>query len=345
MDYQESGVDLERAAGLAGIFAAASAESDSKQISADRGGGFCALHKLPGYDRLLAAAADGIGSKALLHSRYGTHRAAGIDLVAMNVNDLATVGAVPFFFHDYISMQRLEKKTVTELVAGMSEACRMCGCALTGGESAELPGMAPAGGYELAGFATGLVAPEQLLGPDRVTCGDLVVGLFSSGVHANGFTLIRALLQQNGRDPEQIKVDGEPLHKLLLRPTVLYSPAVQVAVTAGGCQVHSAAHITGGGLMENIPRALPENCDAVIDPETWKISPVFEWIAGDGAVTQSEMRRVFNLGIGFVLIIAPRVVDSLTEALHDAGYESAVIGNVVEGSGEVIFSSGMMQQR
>lgn len=337
MEYSESGVDLGRAAGLAGLFRLAAQRTDTAMIQADPGGGFCALHRLPGTELLLASAADGIGSKGLLLAGRGLHQTAGYDLVAMNVNDLATCGAAPLFFHDYIAMERLERATVAALLAGMEEGCLESGCALTGGESAEMPGAVPGNGYELAGFACGTVEPGRLLSRERVQCGDLLFGLHSDGVHANGFSLIRQILSRQGTDPAAVAVGGRSLQEALLQRTRIYVQAVKGAMSCCGEALHAAAHITGGGLPENLARILPSGCDAQLEQGAWPVPPVFDWISQAGEVAAVEMLRVFNMGLGMVFAVAPHAAAELSSHLDGLGFPHTVAGRVVPGSGRVCF--------
>jgi phosphoribosylformylglycinamidine cyclo-ligase len=294
-------------------------------------GGFAGLFRL-GDGRLLAAATDGVGTKVEVARAAGRLDTIGIDLVAMSANDVVTTGAEPLFFLDYVVAERLSPEQVAELVSGVAEGCRRAGCALLGGETAEHPGHLGAGRFDLAGFCVGVVEEDQRLGPHRVREGDVLIGLRSTGLHANGFSLVRKAVQDAGLELDATHEElGRPLADELLEPTAVYVSAVRAA--AGGELVHAAAHVTGGGIVVNLPRVLPAGLGAEVDTAAWHVPPVFELIGRLGDVPLPERFRVFNMGIGMVLVAARGSEDQVVGATMDAGVEALPIGTVVSGSG------------
>ncbi len=287
---------------------------------------------------VLVASTDGVGTKVLVAQSAGRYDTIGIDLVAMCVDDLVCVGAEPLFFLDYISTGKLDPQHMEQLVSGVAGACRQVGCALLGGEMAEHPGAMAPGEFDLAGFAVGVVDKTAMLGAPRVVAGDVLVGLASPGLRSNGYTLARhVLLERAGRRLDAPAWDGAD-HSLadeLLRPSVLYAPAVLSALGGVGDEIHAAAHITGGGIPGNLGRVLPPELDAVVDAGAWDVPRVFEEIRRLGDVAPAEMTHVFNLGIGMVLVVAPSAVDAVMTSIDGAGVGAIVIGAVVEGHGQV----------
>ena len=285
---------------------------------------------------VLVSSTDGVGTKSLVAAAAGRYDTIGVALVAMCVDDIVCVGAEPLFLLDYVSTGKLDPDRMEELVAGVAAGCRQAGCALLGGEMAEHPGALPPGHFDLAGFAVGAVEHADALGPERVVPGDVLVGLASPGVRCNGYTLARhVLLERAGLHLEDPAWDGAP-HSLadeLLRPSVIYAPAVLAATRAGG--VHAAAHITGGGIPGNLGRAVPGGCQAVVDRAAWTEPPVFGEIRRLGDVDDAEMLRVFNLGIGMVLVVAEGTEGAVLAAVEGAGVPAAVVGTVVPGAGGV----------
>jgi phosphoribosylformylglycinamidine cyclo-ligase len=282
---------------------------------------------------VLVAGTDGVGTKALVAQALGRFDTIGIDLVAMCVDDLVCQGAEPLFFLDYISSGSIDPAQMAELVSGVADGCRRVGAALLGGEMAEHAGVMKPGEFDLVGFAVGVVDREQLLGPSRVRRGDVLIGLASPGLRSNGYTLARhVLLERAGRAYDAPAWPGAEvtLGEELLRPSVLYTPAVLAAIAAA--DVHAVAHITGGGFEGNVPRALPrEGLRAVIDRGTWTVPPIFSEIRRSGRVADDEMARVFNLGLGMVMTVGPGSVDDALAALAGAGVEAAVVGRIEEG--------------
>jgi phosphoribosylformylglycinamidine cyclo-ligase len=285
---------------------------------------------------VLVSSTDGVGTKSLVAAAAGRYGTIGVDLVAMCVDDIVCVGAEPLFLLDYISTGKVDPDQMEQLVAGVADGCRQAGCALLGGEMAEHPGTLPPGEFDLAGFAVGVVERDAMLGASRVAVGDALVGLLSPGLRCNGYTLARhVLLERAGLRLDDPAWEGAE-HSVadeLLRPSVVYAPAVLAA--AGAVEVHAAAHVTGGGIPGNVVRILPANADALIERGAWDEPPVFGEIRRLGAVDDDEMARVFNLGIGMVLVVAHDDATDAVEELGKAGCPAVVIGGVVEGSGLV----------
>jgi phosphoribosylformylglycinamidine cyclo-ligase len=285
---------------------------------------------------VLVASTDGVGTKALVARDAGRFDTIGIDLVAMCVDDLVCVGAEPLFLLDYVVTGKLVPDQMEALVSGVADGCRRAGCALLGGEMAEHPGAMGPGEFDLAGFAVGAVERDGMLGVDRVEVGDVLVGLASPGLRSNGYTLARhVLLERAGGALDDRAWDGadHTLADELLRPSVVYAPAVLKAVDSGG--VHAAAHITGGGIIGNLPRVLPPTCDAAVDPTSWTPPRIFTEIERRGDVDPAEMARVFNLGVGMVLVVGPGDVEGVLRALDEADQEANPVGRITNGSGRV----------
>jgi phosphoribosylformylglycinamidine cyclo-ligase len=296
-------------------------------------GGLFALDTGRFRQPVLVAATDGIGTKALVAQATGRYATVGIDLVAMCVDDLVCSGAEPLFFLDYIATGAVDPIHMAELVAGVADGCRQVGAALLGGEMAEHPGIMQPGEFDLAGFAVGVVERDDILGSARVQAGDVLVGLTSPGLRSNGYTLARhVLFDRAGLSLDAPAWEGAPttVADELLVPSVLYAPAVLAALSAS--EVHAVSHITGGGIPGNLPRALPEGVRAVVEQGTWPIPRIFEEIRRLGAVADEEMARVFNLGLGMVLVVAPDSVSAALAALEGAGRPAVVIGRVERGT-------------
>jgi phosphoribosylformylglycinamidine cyclo-ligase len=300
-------------------------------------GGFGALFDLKdaGYtDPVLVAGTDGVGTKLKVAIEAGKHDTVGIDLVAMCVNDLVVQGAEPLFFLDYFATAKLDVNAGTDIVSGIAEGCRQAGCALIGGETAEMPGMYAKNDYDLAGFSVGAVERSDILTGEKVGAGDIILGLKSSGLHSNGFSLVRRVIEKSGLDYsgpapfEKTKTLGEAL----LEPTRIYVKACLAALKTGG--VHAFAHITGGGLIENIPRVMPDDLCAKIDLTQWSLPPVFVWLAKAGGIEQRELARTFNCGIGMCVIVAADKADTVEAALCSAGESIVRLGDVIDRDGE-----------
>jgi phosphoribosylformylglycinamidine cyclo-ligase len=285
---------------------------------------------------VLVSSTDGVGTKALVARDAARFDTIGIDLVAMCVDDLVCVGAEPLFLLDYVVTGKLVPDQMEALVSGVADGCRQAGCALLGGEMAEHPGAMGPGEFDLAGFAVGAVERDAMLGVDRVEPGDVLIGLASPGLRSNGYTLARhVLLERAGGALDDPAWEGadHTLADELLRPSVVYAPSVLKAVASGG--VHAVAHVTGGGIIGNLPRVLPPTCDAVVDTATWTTPRIFTEIERRGDVDPHEMARVFNLGLGMVLVVGPGDVEPVLRALDGAGQEANPVGRITEGSGHV----------
>ncbi|PPT92713.1 phosphoribosylformylglycinamidine cyclo-ligase [Xanthomonas theicola] len=300
-------------------------------------GGFGALFDLSGKYRepVLVSGTDGVGTKLKLAQQLGRHDTIGIDLVGMCVNDVLVQGAEPLFFLDYFATGKLDVETTVAVVGGIARGCELAGCALIGGETAEMPDMYPPGEYDLAGFTVGAVEKSQLLDGARVRQGDVLIGIASSGPHSNGYSLIRRIYDRAGR-PAALQVGGVALADALLAPTALYvKPILSLLRGAHADGIHAMAHITGGGLTENIVRVIPDGLGLDIRAGAWSLPPVFAWLQHEGAVADSEMWRTFNCGIGFVLVAAPDQVAALERSLDTLGLAHWQIGAVVAaGAGE-----------
>jgi phosphoribosylformylglycinamidine cyclo-ligase len=323
LTYSEAGVSLQAADAVVGRLRRAVASTRTPRVLGDLGG-FAGLVSAGGYrDPVLVAGTDGVGTKLMLQRETRRLRDSGVDLVAMCVNDVLTSGADPVLFLDYIAVGRLDPERVADLVEGVADGCRQAGCALLGGETAELPDMYGADDLDLAGFALGIVERDGIVDVSRVTAGDAVIGLASSGVHSNGFTLVRRLLERAGAGPDDAPGD-------LLAPTRIYARAQAALRTA--CDVRAMAHITGGGLPGNLARVLREGLGARIDEALWQVPAVLPWLAGLG-VERDEMRRVFNGGLGYVAIVPPGDIAKALEACEGAGCEAWLVGEIVPGTG------------
>lgn len=320
IDYKDAGVDIDAGNQAAAAYAPLAAATQNAAVM-HRPGGFSSAYQMPVVDHpVLLAATDGVGTKLLLAKELNQHDTIGIDLVAMVANDLLADGATPLFFLDYMATDRLDPTLAAKVVGGIATGCQQAGMALTGGETAEMPGMYPAGHYDLAGFAVGLASQPKLL-PRDVTEGDILIGLPSSGVHSNGFSLVRKLLAETDLGERQL-ADGRDVRDALLTPTRIYVKELTPLIQAG--QIHGAAHITGGGFTDNVPRMLPKDLAACFDASAWQWPELFTRIQQAGQLDVAAMRRTFNLGLGMVLAVSPDQQASVLAALPDA----LVVGHV-----------------
>lgn len=328
--YRGAGVDLGAAEEAVSLIRDLAVDAGRPEV-VEGVGGFAGLFRL-GDGRLLAAATDGVGTKTEVARKMGRLETIGIDLVAMSANDVVCTGAEPLFFLDYVAVGRLVPEEVAALVSGVAEGCRRAGCALLGGETAEHPGVIDKDRFDLAGFCVGTVDEERLLGAHRVLEGDVLVGLASSGPHSNGYSLIRRVLDDTGARLDEVPAGlDRPLGEALLEPTEIYVRAVLEA--AGRTEVHAAAHVTGGGFVENVPRALPEGLGAQIDRSAWQVPPVFGWIAERSGASDDEMFGTFNMGIGMVLSVAPDAVEDVVRVARERKVAALAIGRVSAGEG------------
>ena len=329
--YKRAGVDID--AGNALVEAIKPLARATSRPGADGElGGFGGLFdlKAAGFDDpVLVAGTDGVGTKLKIAQATGRHDGIGIDLVAMCVNDLVVQGAEPLFFLDYFATGRLEGAVAEEVVASIAEGCRQAGCALIGGETAEMPGMYPAGEYDLAGFAVGAVERRELLTGAQIAPGDQLLGLASDGIHSNGFSLVRKIVEDAGLDyaaPAPFE-PGRSLAEALLEPTRIYVRPCLDALRGGGLK--GLSHITGGGLIDNPPRVLPAGMAVRIDTDCWPLPPVFRWLADAGGLPSTELARSFNCGIGMIAVVAPERSAALAEMFAAAGETVYSIGDVV----------------
>ena len=297
-------------------------------------GGFGALFDLSGKYRepVLVSGTDGVGTKLKLAQQLGRHDTIGIDLVGMCVNDILVQGAEPLFFLDYFATGKLDVDTTVAVVGGIAAGCTESGCALIGGETAEMPDMYPPGEYDLAGFTVGAVEKAKLVDSSKVRAGDVLIGIASSGPHSNGYSLIRRIYDRAGR-PADLQVGGVALADALMAPTRLYVKPVLALLRAHGESIHAMAHITGGGLTENIVRVIPEGLGLDIDATSIVLPPVFDWLQREGAVENTEMWRTFNCGIGFVLVVAPDQLAAVQADLARLQLAHWQIGEVVTAAG------------
>ena len=328
--YAEAGVDID--AGNALVDAIKPLAKATARIGADAGlGGFGALFdlKAAGFrDPILVSTTDGVGTKLKVAIDTGKHDTVGIDLVAMCVNDLIVQGAEPLLFLDYFATGKLDVASAKQVIAGIAEGCKQAGCALVGGETAEMPGMYGAGDYDLAGFSVGAVERDKILPQQGIKAGDVVLGLASSGVHSNGFSLVRKIVTQQGlnyHSPAPFD-SSKTLGEALLEPTRIYVKPALKAVRTG--HVKAMAHITGGGLLENIPRVLPDGVGVWLSTPGWQAPPVFRWLAEAGNIDAHEMARTFNCGIGLALVVAAEHAEEIEKVLTEAGERVFRIGAV-----------------
>jgi len=338
MDYQEAGVDVEAGRAFVDRISTMVASTHRPEVFGGIGG-FSGCFQMPaGYQEpILVSGTDGVGTKLKLAHQGNHHNTVGIDLVAMCVNDILTSGAEPLFFLDYLATGKLNQDQLTQVIEGIVTGCKLSGCALLGGETAEMPGFYQPGEYDLAGFAVGVVEKSQLLDGSQVKSGDVAIGLASSGVHSNGFSLIRKIVFDRGYSwTDTLSPLGEScLGEVLLTPTQIYVKPVLAARNAG-IEIHGMAHITGGGLPENLPRCLPPGKSIQIDPNSWTVPSIFHWIASVGEVSQSDMFNTFNMGIGFVVLVPEPQTDQTIQWFTSQKMPAYPIGRVIDGSGGLV---------
>lgn len=331
LSYRDAGVDIDAGNALVDRIKPIAARTMRPGVLGGLGG-FGALFELP-IDRykepVLVSGTDGVGTKLRLAMQIGKHDTIGIDLVAMCVNDLIVQGAEPLFFLDYYATGKLEVETAAAVVEGIGTGCELAGAALTGGETAEMPGMYEGEDYDLAGFCVGIVEKSKIIDGSKVRPGDAIIGLASSGPHSNGYSLVRKIVEVSGADLGQ-DFDGQTLGETLLTPTRIYIKSLLTLFET--IAPHSLCHITGGGLLENLPRVLPKDCRAVIDASSWKAPRIFDWLQQQGNVDETEMYRTFNCGIGMVVCLAQEDVETTLEILRAQGEEAWVIGHIESAS-------------
>ena len=340
LSYRDAGVDIDAGDALVENIKPFARRTMRPEVMAGIGG-FGALIELPKRYRepVLVAGTDGVGTKLKLAFATGRHATIGIDLVAMSVNDILVQGAEPLFFLDSYVCEKLDVATATEVIRGIAAGCEEAGCALIGGETAEHPNAFPVGEYDLAGFAVGVVEKSRAIDGTRIAEGDALIGLASSGLHSNGFALVRRVVERSGADLATPFVDLSPaaigetrsLGEVLLEPTRIYVRSVRKLLET--IDVKGMAHITGGGLTENTHRMFPEQLQAELAAVSWRRPPLFDWLAAEGGIDEAEMLRTFNCGIGFVLVVAPDDVDAALASLGESGETATVIGRVAPRTG------------
>ena len=334
--YRGAGVDI--AAGDRAVeLMKASVKRASRPEMLGGLGGFAGLFRLDlrRYpEPVLASSTDGVGTKLAIAQALDRHDTVGIDLVAMVVDDLVVVGAEPLFLTDYIATGRVVPEKIAAIVSGVAEGCVQAGCALVGGETAEHPGVMAPDEYDISGAAVGVVNADSVLGPERVCAGDVLVALGSSGLHSNGYSLVRQVLAGLALDSSPEILDGRTLADELLTPTRIYAQDCLALVAAGG--VHAFAHVTGGGLAGNLARVLPAGVDAIIERATWSPQPIFELIARTGRIGRDEMEQAFNLGVGMVAVVAAEHADAAIGLATSRGVNAWTVGHIQPGTGEVL---------
>ena len=333
LSYKDAGVNIDAGNALVERIKNVSRRTSRPEVLGGLGG-FGALCELPaGYrEPVLVSGTDGVGTKLRLAMDLGIHDSIGIDLVAMCVNDLVVAGAEPLFFLDYYATGQLNVDTAAAVVEGIGRGCEMAGCALVGGETAEMPGMYTGEDYDLAGFCVGVVEKSAIIDGTGVTPGDSLIGLASSGPHSNGYSLIRKILEVSGADLHQPLGNGS-LAQALMMPTTIYVKALLTLFAS--TQVKALSHITGGGLLENLPRVLPEGCSAVIDSTSWEWPEVFRWLQSSGNVATTEMYRTFNCGVGMVICVAAEDTAEAIAVLDSTGHKAWELGRIAEGDKQV----------
>lgn len=347
--YADAGVDVDEGARAVDAIKAAVATTTRPEVIGGLGGfGSCfsaaALKDME--EPVLVSGTDGVGTKLAIAQLLNRHNTVGEDLVAMCVDDIVPMGAEPLFFLDYVAVGKLKAEAVAEIVGGIAEGCRKSGCALVGGEMAEHPGVMNPDDYDLAGFVVGVVDKPKILGPEKVSEGDVILGLPSSGIHSNGYSLVRKVAIE-GKTVEELnqpleELGGESLADAVLRPTTIYAGGLLAALRAGA-PIKAMAHITGGGITENLNRALPSHLDAEVDRggeagPAWSIPPVISYVSNAANLSLDEQYRTFNMGVGMALIVDMDDVDDVAEALSEQGFEPFVMGQIIPGTGKVVYN-------
>lgn len=327
LSYKDAGVDIDAGNALVDRIKGVVKKTRRPEVMGGLGG-FGALCALPQKYRepVLVSGTDGVGTKLRLAMDLKRHDTIGIDLVAMCVNDLVVQGAEPLFFLDYYATGKLDVDTAASVINGIAEGCLQSGCALVGGETAEMPGMYHGEDYDVAGFCVGVVEKSEIIDGSKVADGDVLIALASSGPHSNGYSLVRKIIEVSGCDPQTTELDGKPLADHLLAPTRIYVKNVLELIE--NVDVHAIAHLTGGGFWENIPRVLPDNTQAVIDESSWQWPSVFNWLQTAGNVSSREMYRTFNCGVGMVIALPASEADKAVKLLTEKGENAWKIGTI-----------------
>ncbi|OZI30898.1 phosphoribosylformylglycinamidine cyclo-ligase [Bordetella genomosp. 10] len=334
LTYRDAGVDIDAGDALVDRIKPLAARTMRAGVLAGIGG-FGALFEVPKKYRepVLVSGTDGVGTKLKLAFEWNRHDTVGIDLVAMSVNDILVQGAESLFFLDYFACGKLSVDTAAAVVGGIARGCELAGCALIGGETAEMPGMYPDGEYDLAGFAVGAVEKSAIIDGKSIQPGDAVLGLASSGAHSNGFSLLRKIVERAGAKPTD-DFHGQPLGDVVMAPTRIYVKQVLAALAAHGTAIKGLAHITGGGLVDNVPRILQPGLAVTLHRDAWAMPPLFTWLQQQGGVADAEMHRVFNCGIGMVIVVDAAQADAIAATLRAQGETVSRIGEVVAREGD-----------
>ncbi|MFP8968505.1 phosphoribosylformylglycinamidine cyclo-ligase [Pokkaliibacter sp. CJK22405] len=330
LSYKDAGVDIDAGNALVDRIKGVAARTKRPEVLGGLGG-FGALCEIPaGYRQpVLVSGTDGVGTKLRLAMDLKKHDTIGIDLVAMCVNDLVVAGAEPLFFLDYYATGKLSVDIAADVVGGIGKGCELAGCALVGGETAEMPGMYEGEDYDLAGFCTGVVEKSEIIDGSKVKSGDTLIALASSGPHSNGYSLVRKVIEVSGADlSKTLEGTDKSLADALMEPTRIYVKNLLSLMKS--VQVNALAHITGGGLLENIPRVLPKNAKAVLDAASWELPAVFKWLQAEGNIEQREMYRTFNCGVGMVICVPAEAADKALAELTAAGENAWVIGQIAD---------------
>ncbi len=338
LSYKDAGVDIDAGEALVQRIKSVAKATARKEVVGGLGG-FGALCRIPqGYKSpLLVSGTDGVGTKLKLALDFNKHDTIGQDLVAMCVNDLLVCGAEPLFFLDYYATGKLDVDTAEAVIKGIGDGCKLSNCALIGGETAEMPGMYHDDDYDLAGFCVGVVEESEVITGENVQEGDVLIGIASSGVHSNGYSLVRKVIDVAKVDTNAETIDGKPLKDVLLTPTKIYVKAIQALQTSlGNANLHAMAHITGGGLTENLPRVLPDTLTAQISVKSWDFPPVFKWLQEKGNIEPMEMVRTFNCGVGFVVVVPSDKADEAIKVLNESGETAWKLGEIVERTAEPV---------
>ncbi|CRY38756.1 phosphoribosylaminoimidazole synthetase [Yersinia enterocolitica] len=340
LSYKDAGVDIDAGNDLVDRIKGVVKQTHRPEVMGGLGG-FGALCALPQKYRepILVSGTDGVGTKLRLAMDLKRHDTIGIDLVAMCVNDLVVQGAEPLFFLDYFATGKLDVDTAASVITGIAEGCKQSGCALVGGETAEMPGMYHGEDYDVAGFCVGVVEKSEIIDGSKVAPGDALVALGASGPHSNGYSLVRKILEVSQTNPEQTQLDGKSLADHLLEPTKIYVKSILSLIEQ--LDIHAIAHLTGGGFWENIPRVLPQGTQAVIDEASWQWPAVFSWLQETGNVSRHEMYRTFNCGVGMVVALPAELADKAVELLTASGekaWKIGVIAAAAEGAEQVIIN-------
>ena len=329
LTYRDAGVDIDAGDALVDRIKPLAARTMRPGVLAGIGG-FGALFEVPKKYRepVLVSGTDGVGTKLRLAFEWNRHDTVGVDLVAMSVNDILVQGAEPLFFLDYFACGKLSVDTAAAVVGGVARGCELAGCALIGGETAEMPGMYPDGEYDLAGFAVGAVEKSTIIDGKSIQPGDVVLGLASSGAHSNGYSLVRKIIDRAGARPDQ-DFHGQPLVDVVMAPTRIYVKQMLAAIAKHGAAIKGMAHITGGGLLDNVPRILQKGLTARLQRDAWQMPPLFQWLQQQGGVADTEMHRVFNCGIGMVVVVPADQADAVAATLREQGETVSVLGEIV----------------